>query len=63
MKLKQILEIQKIVDGKLPVDMAEKWVYYSDSNQDWVDISELDIVHIIRIIRKHIGEKDVGTNE
>ena len=63
MKLKQILEIQKTIEGKLPVDMYDKWVYYSDSKQDWVDISELDIVHIIRIIRKHIGERDVGTNE
>ena len=63
MKLKQILEIQKTIEGKLPIDMYDKWVYYSDSKQDWVDISELDVVHIIRIIRKHIGEKDVGTNE
>jgi hypothetical protein len=63
MKLKQILEIQKTIEGKLPVDMNDKWVYYSNSEQDWVDISELDVVHIIRIIRKHIGEKDVGTNE
>jgi len=63
MKLKQILEIQKTIEGKLPVDMYDKWVYYSDSKQDWVDISELDVVHIIRIIRKHIGEKDVGTDE
>jgi len=63
MKLKQILEIQNTIEGKLPIDMHDKWVYYSDSKQDWVDISELDIVHIIRIIRKHIGEKDVGTDE
>lgn len=57
MKLKQVLQIQKIVEGKLPVDMHDKWVYYSNSKQDWVDILELDIVHITRIIRKHIGEK------
>ena len=63
MKLKQILEIQNTIEGKLPIDMHDKWVYYSDSKQDWVDISELDIVHIIRIIRKHIGEKDEGLNE
>jgi hypothetical protein len=61
MKLKQILEIQKIIDGKLPVDMYDKWVYYSDSTQDWVDISELDVVHLVRIVRKHIGTGE--TNE
>lgn len=55
MKLKQILEIQKIIDGKLPVDMHDKWVYYSDSKEDWVDIMELDIIHAIRILRLHVG--------
>ena len=57
MKLKQILEIQKIVEGKLPIDILDNWVYYSDSKEDWVDIAELDVVHLIRIVRKHIGEK------
>lgn len=51
MKLKQILEIQNIIEGKLPVDMHDKWVYYSDSKEDWVDMEELDIVHLVRILR------------
>jgi len=58
MKLKQILEIQNIIEGKLPVDMHDKWVYYSDSKEDWIDIAELDVVHLVRIVRKHIGEQD-----
>ena len=56
MKLKQVLEIQKILGNKIPVDMAEKWVYYSDSRDEWVDIMELDVIHAIRILRKHVGE-------
>ena len=65
MKLKQILEIQKIVEGKLPVDMNEKWKYYSDSKEDWIDMEELDVVHLVRIVRKsgmsykkYVGEQD-----
>ena len=55
MKLKQVIEIQKILGNKIPVDMAEKWVYYSDSRDEWVDIMELDVIHAIRILRKHVG--------
>ena len=56
MKLKQVLEIQKVLGKTIPVDMAEKWVYYSDSRDEWVDIMELDVIHAIRISRKHMGE-------
>ena len=65
MKLKQILEIQKTIEGKLPIDMYDKWVYYSDSKEDWIDMEELDVVHLVRIVRKsgmsykkYIGEQD-----
>jgi len=54
MKLKQVLEIQKILGNKIPVDMAEKWVYHSESRGEWIDLMELDVIHAIRILRKHI---------
>ena len=56
MKLKQVLEIQKILGNKIPVDMAEKWVYHSDSRDEYVDIMELDVIHAIRILRKYVGQ-------
>ena len=56
MKLKQVIEIQKVLGKTIPVDMAEKWVYHSDSRDEWVDIMELDVIHAIRILRKHMGE-------
>ena len=59
MKLKQVLEIQEVLGKTIPIDMNHKWVYYSDSREEWVDIMELDIVHAIRILRKHVGtDKD-----
>ena len=61
MKLKQVLEIQKILGKTIPIDMNHKWVYYSDSREEWVDIMELDVIHAIRILRKHVGtDKDYG---
>jgi len=56
MKLKQILKIQEVLGNKIPVDMAEKWVYHSDSREEWVDIMEIDVIHAIRILRKYVGQ-------
>ena len=61
MRLKQVLEIQEVLGKTIPIDMNHKWVYYSDSREEWVDIMELDIIHAIRILRKHVGtDKDYG---
>ena len=57
MKLKQVLAIQEILDKKrIPIDMKEKWVYHSESRGEWVDLMQLDVIHAIRILRKHMGE-------
>ena len=58
MKLKQVLEIQEVLCKTIPIDMAHKWMYYSDSREEYVDIMELDIVHAIRILRKHVGQDE-----
>ena len=54
MKLKQILKIQEVLGNKIPIDMNEKWVYHSESRGEWVDLMQLDVIHAIRILRKHI---------
>ena len=54
MKLKQVLEIQKVLGNQIPIDMEEKWVYHSERRGEWVDLMQLDVIHAIRILRKHI---------
>ena len=63
MKLKQVIEIQKVLGKTIPVDMAEKWVYHSESRGEWVDIMELDVIHAIRILRKHIVDIELAEYE
>ena len=63
MKLKQVLEIQKVLGNKIPVDMAEKWVYHSESRGEWIDLMELDVIHAIRILRKHIVDIELAEYE
>ena len=64
MKLKQVLAIQEILDDRrIPVDMKEKWVYHSESRGEWIDLMELDVIHAIRILRKHIVDIELAENE
>tara|TARA_R100000426_G_C4769604_1_gene90398 strand:+ start:421 stop:600 length:180 start_codon:yes stop_codon:yes gene_type:complete len=56
MKLKQALQIQKILGKTIPVDMYETYEYYSESKEEWVDIAEMDLIHAIRVLRKYVGK-------
>ena len=63
MKLKQILKIQEVLGNKIPIDMNEKWVYHSESRGEWIDLMELDVIHAIRILRKHIVDTELAEYE
>ena len=56
MTLKQALEIQKILGKTIPVDMYDRYEYYSESKEEWVHIAEMDLIHAIRVLRKYVGK-------
>ena len=56
MKLRPALEIQKILGKTIPVDMYDRYEYYSESKEEWVDIAEMDLIHAIRVLRKYVGK-------
>jgi hypothetical protein len=51
MKLKDILKIQSIVEGRAtPYDILEsKYKYYSKSKDEYINLLDLDLIHFIRI--------------
>lgn len=57
MKLKEALEIQRILGQRIPVDMSDNYEYYSESREEWIDIADMDIIHAIRVLRKYLGAK------
>ena len=63
MKLKQVLKIQEVLGNKIPIDMNEKWVYHSESRGEWVDLMQLDVIHAIRILRKHLVDIELAEME
>ena len=58
MKLKDILQIQSIVEGRAtPYDLLESgYTYYSKSKDEYIDLLDLHITHFIRIFLKQVEE-------
>ena len=58
MKLKDILKIQSIVEGRAtPYDILESgFTHYSKSKDEYIDLLDLDLIHFIRIFLKQTEE-------
>jgi len=58
MKLKDILKIQSIVEGRAtPYDILESgFTHYSKSKDEYIDLLDLHITHFIRIFLKLVDD-------
>ena len=66
MKIKQLIEIQEIVEGRLtPYDMNEimELEYYSTSKGESIKIGDLHLNHFLRIFNNLFGSKESLTQE
>ena len=63
MKLKDILAIQSIVEGRAtPYDLLESgYTYYSKSKDEYIDLLDLHITHFIRIFLNLVEENNTTT--
>ena len=62
MKLKDILKIQSIVEGRAtPYDILEDtYVHYSKSKDEHINLLDLHLIHFIRIFLKIVEENKNG---
>jgi len=61
MKVREMLKIQQAFENKtIPEDLLEEEnYYYSESKKDYINVLDLDLHHLIRILIKQIdSEKD-----
>jgi hypothetical protein len=61
MKVKKLIALQSIIeDRKIPYDMNNEevtdYIYFSDSKNEFIDILEMDLIHMIRAFRKTLDE-------
>jgi hypothetical protein len=61
MKVKQALEISKTLGYTIPNDMTDDILYYSETEQDYVSVLDMEIVHLVRAfdkLRTNLNGKD-----
>ena len=59
MKVRKLLEIQSVLED-VPSDMLEDdFEYWSRSKSDWVNILDMDLVHVVRAL--NVESKLFGT--
>ena len=65
MKLKDILKIQSIIEGRAtPYDVLEDtYVHYSKSKDEYINLLDLHLIHFIRIFLKQVEESISGTKK
>ena len=63
MKLKDILQIQSIIEKRAtPYDILENnFTHYSKSKDEYIELLDLHLIHFIRIFLKQVEEYDNGT--
>jgi hypothetical protein len=63
MKVNKVLEVMSVIDErKTPSDMHEEYVYYSDSNEEFLHVGDMDMIHFMRVAFKHIPKDLMHVN-
>jgi len=65
MKIREMLKIQQAFENKtIPEDLLEEEnYYYSESKKDYINVLDLDLHHLIRILIKEIDSEKVDLIE
>ena len=61
MRIKELLAIQRIIDGReIPYDLnREKLpIYYSKSKDTYLNILDIDLIHVLRVLTKTLEENE-----
>ena len=60
MKVRKLLELQsKIEERKVPCDLCDDDLkqHYSESNDGFINILDMDLIHLVRAYSKCLGKK------
>jgi|TARA_B100001093_G_scaffold421894_1_gene414337 hypothetical protein len=51
MKIKKLLELQSVIESRaVPSDMTDEFKYWSRSKGEWVNILDMDLIHVVRAL-------------
>ena len=59
MKVRKLLKIQSVIEeSKIPVDMTDRVTYWSESKGQWLNILDMDLIHVVRALSRASEERD-----
>ena len=63
MKVKKLLELQALIEeSKIPVDMTDRVSHWSESKGQWLNILDMDLIHVVRALSRASEERDLDDN-
>ena len=63
LKVKKLLKIQSVIEeSKIPVDMTDRVTYWSESKGQWLNILDMDLIHVVRALSRASEERDLDDN-
>ena len=61
MKVKKLLELQALIEeSKIPVDMTDRVSHWSESKGQWLNILDMDLIHVVRALSRASEERAVS---
>ena len=64
MKVKKLLELQALIEeSKIPVDMTDRVSHWSESRGQWLNILDMDLIHLVRAYSKSLDGNTINDKE
>ena len=64
MKVKKLLELQALIEeSKIPVDMTDRVSHWSESRGQWLNILDMDLIHVVRALSRASEDVEETSNK
>ena len=64
MKIKKLLKLQSVIeDSKIPVDMTDRVSHWSESKGQWINILDMDLIHVVRALSRASEDVEDTSNK
>lgn len=66
MEIRKLLEVQATIEGRrVPIDMDDEDLnkHYSKSKGEYINILDMDLIHLVRAYSKSLGDNTINDKE
>ena len=66
MEIRKLLDVQATIEGRrVPIDMDDEDLnkHYSQSKGEYINILDMDLIHLVRAYSKSLGDNTINDKE